>query len=285
MMPERTAASRRKQFLRGLQTLCCVLWTGAMLFPLYWMVVTSLKTPQEMLLRHTTFFPRTIYWRSYRLIFSSTPIFRYMLNTIVVTVMQLAVQLGVGIPAAYGFARGKFKGCDMLFVLVLGALMIPAQVTFIPLYIMIANLDLVDTYRGLVFPDMVSAYMIFMLRQNFKSIDESYLDAGKIDGLGILGSLHFVMVPMCKASIITVSLVTIIDGWNNYFWPKILSRTDHTRTIALGLTLLKTTFIEEGTARYNSIMAAAVVSMIPIILIFVFFQKYMLPGYSRAAMK
>jgi ABC-type glycerol-3-phosphate transport system permease component len=203
-----------------------------------------------------------------------------------VTVWQLFLQLTTGILAAYGFARGKFPFKNTLFVLVLGALMIPHQVTFVPLYILIANLDWIDTYAGLVLPGAVSAYFIFMMRQNFMSVDQSYLDAGMMDGLGIIGTIRHVLVPMCRSSIVTVAFITIIDGWNNYFWPKIISKTDATRLLSVGLVQLRDSWEQSlSYEHYNCVMAAVFISLIPVIILFFLNQKYMLQGYSKAAMK
>ena len=166
--------------------------------------------------------------------------------------------MGTGILAAYGFARGNFPLKNTLFILVLGALMIPHQVTFVPIYILVANLGWIDTFAGLVLPTSVSAYLIFMLRQNFMSVDQSYLDAGKIDGLGIIGTLRHILIPMCRSSVATVAFVTVMDGWNNYFWPKILSKTEQTRPISVGLVMLKNSFEQSVQSQnYNVVMAAA----------------------------
>ncbi len=194
-------------------------------FPLYWMLNTSLKMGQELVSDTPAFWPLYgLHWGNYVKAFTQVPLFK-----------QLILQLGTGILAAYGFARGQFKFKNLFFLIVLGALMIPQQVTFVPMYILIANLDWIDTYAGLVFPASVSAYLIFMLRQNFMSVDQSYLDAGRIDGLGILGTIRHILVPMCRSSVATVAFVGVMDGWNNYFWPKILSKSESSRVISVGL--------------------------------------------------
>ena len=211
---------------------------------------------------------------------------RLTLNTFYVTLWQMFIQLTTGILAAYGFARGNFPGKNALFLLVLSAMMIPAQVVFIPIYVLIAKLGWVDTMAGIILPGVVSANMVFLLRNNFKSVDQSYLDAGKMDGLGILGTIWHVLIPMCKASVITTALVSFINGWNNYFWPKILSKSDSTRLMAVGIAKMKSMWEDmSNEGFYNSIMAGVVISIIPVVLIFAFNQKYMLKGYSKNAMK
>ncbi len=278
---------RRKKLLRLAQTLAAILVTLVMAFPLYWMFITSLKSGKELIGPTASFFPTDgIHWENYLKVFEQIPFFRYLFNTIYLTALTLVIQMGTGILAAYGFARGNFPLKNTLFILVLGALMIPHQVTFVPIYILVANLGWIDTFAGLVLPTSVSAYLIFMLRQNFMSVDQSYLDAGKIDGLGIIGTLRHILIPMCRSSVATVAFVTVMDGWNNYFWPKILSKTEQTRPISVGLVMLKNSFEQSVQSQnYNVVMAAVLVSMIPVVILFVLNQKNMLTGYSKAAMK
>lgn len=281
-----SAEARRARLLRRLQTLGAILVTLVMVFPLYWMLVTSLKTEAEVLTLTPTFWPESLQWSNYAVAWNSIDFLRFMFNTLYVTFWNMLIQTVVGVLAAYGFARGRFPGKNLLFLLVLSALMIPSQVTFIPIYVMIANLGWVDTFAGLILPGTVSAYMIFMLRNNFMSVDQSYLDAGRVDGLGILGTIWYVLIPMCKASVVTTALVSFINGWNNYFWPKILSKSDETRLISVALVKMKNMWEGlSGSGFYNTLMAGVAISIIPVVLLFAFNQKYMLKGYSKNAMK
>lgn len=284
---ENEKARMRKQIRKVAQFVMAVLVTLIFAFPLYWMICTALKSHAEMTNAVPTFFPSDgLHWENFKEALQMAPLMRYMANTVYVTVLQLVLQLSVGVLAAYGFARGNFPCRNLLFSLVLGALMIPHQVTFIPMYILISKLDWIDTYAGLVLPSSVSAYMIFMLRQNFLSVDQSYLDAGRLDGLGILGTIRHILVPMCRSSVVTVTFVTLMDGWNNYFWPKILVKSEEIRTIALGLAMLKNSWDQSiQFQNYNILMAAVLMSLIPVIVLFAVSQKDMVSGYSKAAMK
>lgn len=269
-----------------MQTVGAVLVTLIMLFPLYWMFVTSLKTDSEIITTIPTFWPKAPSFQSYAFAWANMDFPRLTLNTFYVTAWQMLIQLTTGILAAYGFARGNFPGKNALFLLVISAMMIPAQVVFIPIYVLIANLGWVDTMAGIILPGVISANMVFLLRNNFMSVDQSYLDAGKMDGLGIIGTIRHVLMPMCKATIITTALVSFINGWNNYFWPKILSKSDSTRLMSVGIARMKLMWEDMSTdGFYNSIMAGVVISIIPVVLIFAFNQKYMLKGYSKSAMK
>ena len=232
-----------------------------------------------------TLFPHEFHPENYLNVLQKANFMKYYWNTIVMTAGILLLQVGTGVLAAYGFAVGRFKGRNALFYVVLGALMIPLQVTFIPIYIMCANWNLCDTFLGLILPEAVSAYYIFMLRNTFMSIDQSYIDAGRIDGLSRLGTIWYVLVPMSKATIFTVTLVTFTNGWNAYFWPKIIAKNEVRRVLTVGLAQLKNTFAGQAVSNYHEIMAGAVLAIIPVVILFLIFQKYMMTGYSKAAMK
>ncbi|MGI6624102.1 MAG: carbohydrate ABC transporter permease [Limnochordia bacterium] len=268
-----------------MQYVVALVVTLIMLFPIYWMIISSLKTSTELLYPVPTLWPREFQWQNFPNVLNRAPFVRYLFNTLVSTFFVMLGQVVLGVLAAYGFAKGKFKGQNVLFLLVLGALMVPIQVTFVPIYVMISRLGWINSFPGLIVPNLVSAYFIFMLRQAFKSVDESYLDAGRVDGLGRIGLIWHVLVPMTKPTLITISIITFISGWNSYFWPKMVATRDEFRTIAVGVTRLRQTFAGMETANYNEIMAGAVMAIIPIVLLFLVLQKYIMTGMSKAAMK
>lgn len=267
------------------QTIIAIVLTLIMLFPLYWMFITSVKSAEEVQLIIPTLFPKSFHPENYLNVLTRANFLKYYWNTIVMTAGILILQVGTGTLAAYGFACGKFKGRDIMFYAVLGALMIPLQVTFIPIYIMCANWNLTDTFLGLILPESVSAYYIFMMRNTFLSIDQSYIDAGKLDGLGRIGLIRHILLPMSKATFFTVILVTFSNGWNAYFWPKIIAKNETRRVLTVGLAQLKNTFAGQAVSNYHEIMAGAVLAILPLVVLFMVFQKYMMTGYSKAAMK
>lgn len=276
----------RKERYGGVRLLFALLVTLVMVFPVYWMFLTSVKSSEEVLGMSAGFFPKSFHPENYLTAWKESNFLRVICNTAVMTLGQMCFQLVIGVLAAYGFARGRFKGRNVLFVVVLSAMMIPEQVTFIPIYVLIAHLDLIDTFKGLILPGIVSPYMIYMLRQNFMAVDQSYMDAAKVDGLGIIGTIYHVLLPMCRPAVITVLLISMINGWNNYFWPKIISKSDSTMVIAVALARMKNMY--EGLASdafYNVIMAGVAISVIPIILVFACNQKSMMKGYAKNAMK
>lgn len=279
----RELAGRRVRVV--LQYAVAIAFTLVMLFPLYWMIVSSLKTSEELLLTVPTLWPKQLMWENYPDVLRRAPFGQYFFTTIVSTFFIMCGELIMGILAAYGFSKGEFRGKNGLFIIVLGALMIPIQVTFVPIYVMISRLNWLNTFAGLIVPNLVSAYFIFMLRQSFMSVDNSYLEAGKVDGMGRLGAIFHVLCPMCKPTLITISIITFINGWNSYFWPKMITTNDTRRTIAVGVAYLRRTFAGMETANYNEIMAGAVLAILPIVVLFFVLQRYIMTGMSKAAMK
>ncbi|HPV59354.1 MAG TPA: carbohydrate ABC transporter permease, partial [Rectinema sp.] len=170
-------AIRTRHILTFFQYLFAIVFTLIIVFPFYWMIITSLKTSDELLRPVPTLWPLKFQWKNYIDVFSMAPLGQYILNTIIMTAGIMTLQIIIGSFAAYGFSKGKFPGRDILFIVVLGALMVPIQVTFVPIYVMIAKLNWINTFAGLIVPNAVSAYTIFMLRQTFKSVDDAFIEA------------------------------------------------------------------------------------------------------------
>ena len=278
-------AIRTRHILTFFQYLFAIVFTLIIVFPFYWMIITSLKTSEELLRPVPTLWPLKFQWKNYIDVFKMAPFGQYILNTIIMTTGVMILQIVIGSFAAYGFSKGKFPGRDILFIVVLGALMVPIQVTFVPIYVMIAKLNWINTFAGLIVPNAVSAYTIFMLRQTFKSVDDAFIEAAQLEGLGRIDIIFRILIPLCKPTMLTVTIITFIDSWNAYFWPKIATTTPLRRTIALGVYELKRSYAGLETMNQNQIMAGAVVTVIPIIILFVLLQKYILTGFSKVASK
>lgn len=268
-----------------IRTILAVIITVIMVFPLFWMVSTALKTEAETMGAKLVFWPAKMQFQNFNYVIDSVPFFRYMINTAVVTAMQMASELILGIMAAYAFSKGRFHGKHFLFIVVLGAMMIPLQVTFIPLYIVIARVGLMNTYWGIWIAGCVSSYTIFLLRQAFMTIDDSYIEAAHVDGMGKFGTIFRIMVPMCKPTVITVALTAFMGGWNNYFWPKVIIKEQNMYLLTVGIQKLRTSYGGEITNNYHQIMAGVLLSVIPVFIVFALFQKHMLSGFTKAAMK
>ena len=275
----------RRRLLVALQYAVAIVVTLIILFPIFWMLISSVKSAEELLAPVPTLWPKEWHFENYLNVLKKAPFGLYYFNTIVSTAGIMVLQLGIGIFAAYGFAKGDFKGKNVLFLVVLGALMIPIQVTFVPIYVMCARMQWINTFWALIIPNAVSAYFIFMLRQTFMSVDNSYLEAAKVDGMGRIGIIFRILCPMCKPTLLTVTIITFIDGWNSYFWPKMVTTNESRRTIAIGVAMLRNTFAGMQTMNNHEIMAGAVIGVLPIIVVFVVLQKYLLTGFSKAAMK
>lgn len=271
--------------LEILRDILAIAVTLIMLFPIFWMIVSSLKTSDELLQAVPTLWPKVFKWNNYTDALKMAPFGRYFVNTIVMTAGIMGFQMLLAILAAYGFSKGNFRFKNALFIMTLGALMIPIQVTFVPIYVMMAKFNWINTFWALIVPDAVSAYSIFMLRQAFMSVDNSYIDAAKVDGMGRIGIIFRVLVPMCKPTVVTMGLLTFINGWNAYFWPKMVTSNPNMRTIAIGVYELKRTFAGLETANTNQIMAGAVIAIVPVIIVFLLAQKHLLTGFSKASMK
>ena len=268
-----------------LQTFFATLIMLIMVFPLYWMVITSFKTTEEVLLTRPTFWPHTFTLDAYAQVMTHYPVTHYLFNTLIVTAGILIIQVVTSILGAYGFSKGEFAGKNALFILVLGAMMIPIQVTFIPIYVMISKQGMLNSYIGLILPEAASAYSIFLLRQSFMGVDNSYLEAAEVDGMGKLRVIFSILVPMCRPTVVTMTILAFINGWNAYFWPKMITTTDKVRTIALGIADIRNSFLSMEALNMNQIMAASCIAALPILVLFLVFQRYILTGFSKAAMK
>jgi multiple sugar transport system permease protein len=245
-----------------------VLVTVIMVFPLYWMLATALKTESEVMSSTITFWPAVPQFENFAYVINKVPFFRYMLNTAVVTAMQMVSELLLGILAAYAFSKGRFHGKHFLFIVVLGAMMIPIQVTFIPLYIVIARAGLMNTYWGVWIAGCVSSYAIFLLRENFRSVPSEIMDAARLDGAGTLRRLWHMVLPMNTPIIATLTLITVVSHWNNFMWPSIIAPAPEWRVITVATAALQSQY----SGNWTLVMAATTIALAPLIILFVTFQ-------------
>ena len=246
-----------------------------MIFPVYWMIASSLMTQDELLSNVPTLIPSGLRFENYVNVFKRTNMFSYTLNTCIMTFGVLGLQLVVGVLAAYGFSQGRFKGKKFFYYMILGLMMVPGQVTFIPEYIMISKWGWVNTFAGLIIPQGLSVFFIFLMRNAFMNVDKDIVEAGKMDGLGRIGLIFHVFLPMTRTIFTSTSLILFINSWNNYFWPKIMTTNEKVRVLTIGIAYLKQTYAGDIVANYNEIMAGALIASLPIIILFFAFQKYM----------
>lgn len=258
-----------------------VLITAVAGLPFFWMVVTSLKELPDVF-DFTQLVPPNPQWGNYVMAWQSAPFARYFFNSTFTAVAILVLQFATIIPAAYGFSRLRFPGRDLLFVLVLATMMVPVQVTFIPTFVIISKLGWKDTYMALIVPFMTSAFGIFLLRQAFLQVPQDYIDAARLDGAGYLRIMRHVMVPLNFPTLVTFGLFSFVSHYNDLFWPLVATDSQEMRTIPMGLS----SFIQyEGGTRWHELMAACLFSMLPLILLFLFTQRFFIKGVASSGLK
>lgn len=250
-------------------------------FPFFWMVATSLKKLSDVFV-FSQLLPPEPQWGNYLSAWRKAPFARYFFNSAFVAATILALQFATIIPAAYGFARLRFPGRGPLFILVLATMMVPVQVTFIPTFVLISRFGWKDTYPALIIPFATSAFGIFLLRQSFLQIHQSFVDAARLDGCGHLGVMRHVMIPQTTPTLITFGLFSFVAHYNDLFWPLVVTESQAMRTITMGLS----SFIEfEGGTRWNELMVASLFSMLPLILLFLATQRFFIKGMAGSAIK
>ena len=256
------------------------------LFPFYWMIISSLKTLPEYELRDPTFFPHEIHWQNYANAFQKANMGRLFLNTLYVGVVSTLLSLVITILAAFAFARLEFKGKNVLFGFLLATMMIPGELFTITNYITVNRLDWMNTYTVLIVPFLVSVFYIYLLKQNFQQIPNELYLAAKIDGTTDLKYLIKVMIPLALPTIISITILKMMGSWNSYMWPKLVANDDLHKLITNGLREMD--FSEDGNQGridYPRQMAAVTIVSIPLFMVFVFLRKYIMKGVSRSGIK
>ncbi|MBE3595502.1 MAG: carbohydrate ABC transporter permease [Hydrogenibacillus sp.] len=254
---------------------------GLMLLPFFWMLSTSLKTPNEVMLMPPRWFPAHAEWQNYVKAFQMAPFGRYLVNSVIVTVLSTLGELITTLLAAYAFSRLAFWGRDVLFSLLLGTMMVPGEVLLVPNYVTLSKLGWIDRYEALILPWTASVFAIFLLRQHFLSVPKELSYAARVDGAGDFRFLREVMVPITRPALVTIVLLKTIGSWNAFLWPLIVTNSREMRTLPVGLTAFTT---EAGTA-YELLMAAAAFVILPMIILFLMLQRHIVEGLSRAGIK
>ena len=259
-------------------------WAFVVLFPFYYMVLTSLKSygayNSEYIPKLFTTSP-TI--QNYINAFTGVPLAKYFVNTLIFTVITTAVMLVVIIPAAFAFARMNFRGKNLLFTLFLALMMIPNELVIITNYITVTTLDLRNTFAGLILPSVTSVFYIYLLKENFEQVPNELYYAAKVDGTSDFKYMMKVMIPICGPTVVTVTILKVIECWNSYVWPRLVTDNPAYFLVSNGIQELR----ENGFGRENipSMMAAVVVISVPLIVLFLIFRKKIMAGVARGGMK
>lgn len=249
--------------------------------PFFWMVVASLKPIQDVF-NFSQWLPIPPQWQNYSNALRQASFGRYVFNSTFTSVAILFGQYLTIIPAAYAFARLSFPGRDLIFLGILATIMVPIQVTFIPAFVVISALGWKDTYWALIIPFISSAFGIFLLRQAFKQVPQDFVDAARLDGCGHVGVMRHVMVPMTVPTLVTFGLFSFVAHFNDLFWPLIVTDSNELRTVPMGLA----SFIEfEGGTRWNDLLAACLIGMLPLVLLFLFTQRFFIKGIASGGLK
>lgn len=260
-----------------------ILTAGAafILLPFLWMLLTSVKPGNEVLLMPPKWLPSKIQWGNYGKAFRAVPFMTYFKNSVIVTVCITSCELVTTVLAAFAFARLEFKGKNLLFMLLVATMMVPGEILVIPNFVTLARLGWINSYKALIAPWAASVFSIFLLRQQFASIPESYYKAARMDGCGDLRYLLTVMVPMSRPTLVSVALLKIINSWNSYLWPLIATNEKTMRTLPVGLAYFST----EAGVQYNTLMAFSLLIISPTLIVYVLTQKYIIQGVSKNGLK
>lgn len=245
--------------------------------PFYWMVITSIKSLSETLTFPPSFWAEKIQFENFTKALSTGPFLQYTKNSFIVTFATLILQFITVIPAAYAFARYKFKGSKLMFGLIMATMMIPAQLIFLPVFIMFSKWKMVNSYFSLVIPFASSAFGIFMLRQSFMQVPQELLEAARLDNSGEFKIMYKIMLPMARPTLITLGLLTFISTWNDYFWPLVLTTKDVMRTLPVGVAGIAQV---DGGISYNILMAGSMILIIPVLIIYFFAQKHIIKAFT-----
>ena len=261
-----------------------VIWAVIVLFPFYWMVLTSVKSfasyNSEYIPRFFTTEPTL---QNYADAFTTVPLGRYFLNTLIFTVATTGLMMLVIVPASFAFARLEFRRRNLVCALFLSLMMIPTELVIITNYVTIVNWNLRNTYLGLILPSVTSVFYIYLLKENFEAIPDELYQAAKVDGTSDLKYLVKVMIPICQPTVVTIIILKVIECWNSYVWPRLITYDANYYLVSNGIQEIR----ENGFGRENTpaMMAAVVVISVPLIVLFLIFRKKIMAGVSRGGTK
>ena len=260
-----------------------ILMAVIVLFPFYWMIISSLKTLEEYRLSVPTFWPQKVMLSNYADAFTTANLGKLFINTMIVGVVSTLLSLVITVLSAFAFARLEFKGRDTMFALLLATMMIPGELFTITNYATVTQIGWMNTYKVLIIPFLVSVFYIFLLRQNFMQIPNELYLAAKVDGTSDLKYLWKGMVPLSLPTLISITILKIMGAWNSYIWPRLVANDEAHRLITNGL---RNAFTDTtGDVNYPVQMAAVAIVSAPLFLVFIFLRKYIMAGVSRSGIK
>ena len=280
---ERSAAARRR-VLRTVTYVLLTVWALFVLFPFYWMLLSSVKSYSAYNGEFVpSFFTLSPTLENYKEAFTAVPLARYFLNTLIFTLVTTAVMLAVTVLAAFAFARLSFRGKNLAFTLFLSLMMIPNELVVITNFVTITDWQMRNTFWGLILPSVTSVFYIYLLKENFEQIPEELYKAAKVDGTSDFKYLWKVMLPICRPTVITIVILKVIECWNSYVWPRLITDKESRFLVSNGIQAIR----ESGFGRENvpAMMAAVVAISLPLIVLFLIFRRKIMAGVSRGGTK
>lgn len=250
--------------------------------PFVWMLFGSFKTDGELLRSPPTWWPEQPTNDNYTELLSKQSFPRFFLNSTVVAAVVTAGNLTFCSMLGYALAKLRFRGRNTLFLLVMATLMVPGMVTFVPLFVLVTNAGLQNSYPGLILPFLVSPFGVFLMRQFFLGLPDELIDSGRVDGAGELGIFARIMLPLCRPALATLGILTFLGSWNNFLWPLVIAQTEDKYTLPVALALYST---GQNAQRYGLLMAGAVITVVPVLLVFVAFQRHVTKGIALTGIK
>ncbi len=286
---EKIRQLERKSRLRNLSWMTAIfvlliIWAIIVLFPFYWMLLTSVKSYASYNAEYIPqFFTLSPTLENYIQAFTAVPLARYFFNTIIFTIITTLIMMIVVVFSAFAFSRLEFTGKNLIFTMFLSLMMIPNELVIITNFVTITNAGLRNSFLGLILPSVTSIFYIYLLKENFEQIPDELYKAAKVDGTSDIKYLFKVMIPICKPTIITVLILKVIECWNSYVWPRLITDDENYFLVSNGIQTIR----ESGFGRENipAMMAAVVVISVPLIIIFLIFHKKIMEGVSRGGTK
>lgn len=250
--------------------------------PLVFIVLTSFKQQSEIYTQPVTWFPSEFNFDNYANVFERVPFLNYFRNSIIITVILCLVKVILGVISAYALSILRFPGRNLVFLLVISALMVPSEVTVISNYALVSQLGWRDTYQGIIVPLAGIAFGTFLMRNHFMSIPSELIEAARMDHCGHFRLLWKVLLPISMPTLVAFSMITVVNEWNQYLWPFLMAETDNSATLPIGLTMLQN---NEGVSNWGPVMAATIMTMLPVLVMFLALQQYMIKGLISGAVK
>lgn len=280
-MTARSTGITNKTLGQRIAWLAVALGAGVVSFPLVWMLLSSFKTTEELARVPPTIWPEHMSFAGYEYIFTKLPFLRYFFNSLFVASASTALAVLTSSLAGYIFAKFEFRGKTILFIAILGSMMIPGTIMLIPRYILVAWLHWTDTYAAIIVPQGISVFGIFLMRQYMQGIPSDYIDAARVDGMSEVGIFFRIMLPLCKPALAALAILSFVESWDALLWPMVVITSSDLKTLPMGVAGLATVH----SPQLDLMLPAAVVSVVPVIVVFAIFQRQFVNAMTSSGLK